>query len=151
MSAQMRLKLRVKMRQALETLNLETQGAGLYEVTGQVCDWAEAQGMEQGLLTVYCTHSSASLIIQENADPNLLKDMEEFFRGLVPQGVGLYRHFTEGEDDMPAHIKAALTATSLSIPLSGGRLALGTWQGVFLYEHRARPRRRRLVLHLSGE
>ncbi len=139
------------MRQALETLNLETHGAGLYEVTGQVCGWAEAQGLEQGLLTVYCAHSSASLLIQENADPDVLKDVADFFRALVPEGGGLYRHSAEGEDDMPAHIKAALTATSLSIPLTGGRLALGTWQGLFLYEHRARPRRRRLVLHLLGD
>jgi secondary thiamine-phosphate synthase enzyme len=139
------------LRQAQETLDLATRGPGLYEITGEVTGWAESQGMEQGLLSVFCAHSSASLIIQENADPAVLKDLEDFFNTLVPQGDGLYRHSQEGPDDMPSHIKAALTTSSLAIPLSGGRLTLGTWQGVFLYEHRTRPCGRRLVLHLLGE
>ncbi|MDP6172788.1 MAG: secondary thiamine-phosphate synthase enzyme YjbQ [Rhodospirillales bacterium] len=139
------------MRQAQETLNMETAGPGLYEITGQVTDWTEAQGMEHGLLSLFCAHSSASLIIQENADPAVLQDLEDFFWKLAPEGEGLYRHSAEGTDDMPAHIKAALTATSLSIPLEGGRLVLGIWQGVYLYEHRTRSRARRIHLHLLGD
>ena len=121
------------------------------EITAEVAQWTERQRLSVGLLTVYIPHTSASLLIQENASPDVRRDLEAFLRRLVPEDVALYRHNDEGPDDMPAHIKSALTQTQLSIPVAGGRLQLGTWQGIFLLEHRASPHRRSLVLTLVGE
>jgi secondary thiamine-phosphate synthase enzyme len=140
-----------RMRQAQNLFRVDTQGSGFYELTRPVASWARAQNMSSGLLTLFCKHTSASLIIQENADPSVLRDLEAAFERLAPQGAGLYEHDTEGDDDMPAHIRMALTQSHLSIPLVGGELALGIWQGVFLFEHRARPHRREVVAHLMGE
>jgi secondary thiamine-phosphate synthase enzyme len=137
------------MEQAIGTIAVETRGRGLTDITRRAADFVTGHGTETGLLTLFCRHSSASLVIQENADPDVLRDLETFFAKLVPEG-GHYRHGDEGPDDMPAHIRAALTQTSLSIPVMNGRLALGTWQAIYLYEHRARPHRRELVLHLIG-
>ncbi len=139
------------MRQVSHELSVATRGRGLYEVTPRIDAWLAEQRLRDGLLTVFIRHTSASLVIQENADPDVLRDLESFFARLAPESGGLYRHATEGPDDMPAHIRSALTQTQLSIPLSGGRLALGTWQGIFLYEHRTAPHTRRLALHLLGE
>lgn len=139
------------MRQAQHRLGVRTGGQGLYEVTAELAGWLSQQDIGEGLLTVFCRHTSASLTIQENADPDVQRDIEEFFRKLVPEDSRLYRHTIEGPDDMPAHIKGALTATQLSIPVSGGRMALGTWQGVYLFEHRTRPHDRTLALHLIGD
>ncbi len=139
------------MRQAQHRLGVRTSGQGLYEITAEVAGWLARQDITEGLLTLFCRHTSASLTIQENADPDVPRDLEDFFRKLVPEDDRLYRHTIEGPDDMPAHIKSALTATQLSIPVSGGRLALGTWQGVYLFEHRTRPHDRTLALHLFGD
>lgn len=139
------------MRQALQHFRIETRGKGFYVVTGPISDWARGQGMTTGLLTLFCRHTSASLVIQENADPAVLRDLERAFSSLAPEGAGLYEHDSEGADDMPAHIRAALTPSHLSIPLSGGALALGTWQGVYLFEHRRRAHVREIVAHLLGE
>jgi secondary thiamine-phosphate synthase enzyme len=138
------------MRQAARTLTVQTRGAGLVEITREVAGWAAEQGMTTGLLTVFCRHTSASLLINENAAPDVARDIEDYFAGLAPPSAD-YRHQDEGPDDMPAHLRAALTQVQLSIPLVGCRLALGTWQGVWLFEHRARPHRREVVLHLMGE
>jgi secondary thiamine-phosphate synthase enzyme len=138
------------MAQDQHQFTVSTSGAGLYEVTAEIVQWVTAQGMGTGLLTVYCPHTSASLVIQENADPDVVRDLDDFFKALVAEGAGLYRHTSEGADDMPAHIRAALTATSLSIPVADHGPALGTWQGIFLFEHRARPHERRVLLHLTG-
>lgn len=131
-------------------LRIETSGRGFYEFSMNIRDFARDAGMTQGLLTVFCRHTSASLLIQENADPTVLRDLEAVFARLAPEAAD-YAHDTEGPDDMPAHIRAALTQTQLSIPLIGGALLLGTWQGVFLFEHRRRPHRREIALHLIGE
>ena len=139
------------MKQAQDTITVGTRGQGLHEVTAEIADWVSRQGMDTGLLTVFCRHTSASLTIQENADTDVQRDLEAFFKRLVKEDPSLYRHTTEGPDDMPAHIRSALTDVSLTIPVSGGRLGLGTWQGIYLFEHRARPHERRLILHLAGE
>ena len=139
------------MKQATHQLHIATHGKGLYEFTGQVEAWVRDQHTHTGLLTVFCQHTSASLVIQENADPDVVRDLDEFFERLAPEGAEWYRHITEGADDMPAHIRAALTQTQLTIPLVDGRLALGTWQGIYVFEHRARSHRRSIVLHLAGE
>jgi len=139
------------LRQASTTLSVHTAGAGLHEITEAVRDWVLAQGMEQGLLTVFIRHTSASLLIQENADPDVRQDLDRFFRRLVPEDPSLYLHQEEGADDMPAHIRAALTNSQLSIPLLAGQLAVGTWQGLYLFEHRRAAHRRQVVLHLLGE
>ncbi|QCN96278.1 YjbQ family protein [Azospirillum argentinense] len=139
------------MRQAVTTLTTRTRGQGLFEVTEPVGRWVAAQGMESGLLTVFCRHTSASLVIQENADPDVRSDLERFFKRLVPEDPALYDHTMEGPDDMPAHIRSALTTVQLSIPVLEGRMALGTWQGIYLFEHRTRPHERTLALHLLGE
>ncbi len=131
-------------------VEVATRGQGLYEMTASVAQWVRQQGMETGLLTVFCRHTSASLLIQENADPTVRVDLKNFFARIAPEH-GPYQHDAEGPDDMPAHLKTALTAVQLSIPLVGGRLALGTWQGIYLFEHRDRPHRREIVLHLVGE
>jgi secondary thiamine-phosphate synthase enzyme len=139
------------MNQAQGTLTVETGAQGLSEITAEVAGWLGRQGISTGLLTVYIRHTSASLVIQENADPSVLRDLEVFFKAVAPEGPGLYAHSTEGPDDMPAHIRSALTQTSLSIPVTGGQMVLGTWQGIFVFEHRTRPHRRQIVLHLAGE
>lgn len=139
------------MRQQLDHLSVTTEGQRLYEITDRVRSWVAAQGIERGLLTVYIHHTSASLVIQENADPRVLDDLNAFFRKLVVEDVRHYSHSQEGPDDMPAHIRSALTATHLSIPVVTGKLDLGRWQGIFLFEHRARGRERKITLHLLGE
>lgn len=139
------------MRQFTNQLEIETHGKGLTEITYPVFDWFEGLKIETGMLTVYIRHTSASLTIQENADPDVVHDLANFFSRLVPEDNRLYRHTMEGPDDMPAHIRTALTQTHLSIPIVGGRPALGTWQGVYVFEHRTRPHRRTLVLHVIGE
>lgn len=138
------------MRQATRILKIETGGRGFYEFTPALTDFLRGARMGEGLLTVFCRHTSASLLIQENADPSVLSDLEKVFARLAPEGAD-YTHDAEGPDDMPAHIRAALTQTQLSIPIIGGALALGTWQGVFLFEHRRRPHRREIALHMMGE
>ncbi|WP_374472329.1 secondary thiamine-phosphate synthase enzyme YjbQ [Phenylobacterium sp.] len=137
------------MRQAAHTLSIQTRGQGLHEFTHEAQAWAADQRMTTGLLTLFCRHTSASLLIQENADPDVRRDLEDYFARLAPESAA-YRHQDEGPDDMPAHLRTALTQVQLSIPLVGGRLALGTWQGLYLFEHRARPHRREVVLHLLG-
>lgn len=139
------------MRQAQFSFQVGTQGQGLYEVTEPVSDWIRTQGIETGLLTVFCRHTSASLTIQENADPDVQRDLMEFFHRIAPESSHWMRHTTEGPDDMPAHIRSALTQVSLSIPVVGGRMALGTWQGLYLFEHRRQAHRRTLTLHLVGD
>ncbi len=138
------------MRQAQHELNVATGGPGLYEITGEVEGWVHAQAMEAGLLTLFCRHTSASLTIQENADPDVQRDLQTFFERLVKEDPSLYRHTAEGTDDMPAHIRSALTNVQLSVPVAGGRAQLGTWQGIYLFEHRRSPHRRRISLHLLG-
>ena len=132
------------------TLQVATRGKGLYPFTRDVVKWVASTGVRDGLLTIFAQHTSASLAIQENADPDVVLDLADFFERLVPENDARYRHTTEGSDDMPAHIRAALTQTSLSIPVIGGRMALGTWQGIYLFEHRAEPYRRSVVLQLLG-
>ena len=139
------------MRQALHTLLVETPGAGLVEITAAIRRWVAGQGIGTGLLTLWCRHTSASLLVQENASPDARADLEAFFRRIAPEARGLYRHDEEGPDDMPAHLRAALTQTQLSVPVADGRPVLGTWQGIHLFEHRAAPHRREVVLHLIGE
>ncbi len=136
------------MPQHAHTFTVSTQGKGLYEITDAVQRWAEGQGAGIGLLTLYCRHTSASLLISENAARAVRTDLEAFFERIAPEAPGRYTHDDEGPDDMPAHLRAALTATSLSIPLVDGRLVLGTWQGVYLFEHRRAPHRREVVAHL---
>jgi secondary thiamine-phosphate synthase enzyme len=139
------------MKQAQDTLRVSTTGPGLYELTAAVVAWAARQGVATGLLTLYSRHTSASLVIQENADPQVMDDLQRFFKRLVPDGDPLFRHTAEGPDDMPAHVKSALTQTSLNVPVQAGRPLLGTWQGIFLFEHRAQPHAREVALHLLGE
>jgi secondary thiamine-phosphate synthase enzyme len=139
------------MRQATGVVEVRTRGKGLYEVTADVERWVGAQGMKTGLLTVFCRHTSASLVIQENADPDVQTDLETYFERIVPEDRQAYVHTMEGADDMPAHIRSALTGVNLSIPLIGGRLALGTWQGVYVFEHRRMAHTRSIALHLIGE
>ncbi len=139
------------MKQALHQISVESRGRGLIEVTRPIIHWVLAQSIGAGLLTVFCRHTSASLLIQENADPDVRADLEAFFARLAPDGAPEYRHTAEGPDDMPAHIRASLTQTQLSIPVDGGRPVLGTWQGIYLFEHRTSPHRRELVLHVIGE
>lgn len=139
------------MRQALHRLELSTERRGLVEITPQVSRWVGAQKISSGLLTLFCPHTSASLLIQENADPKVRADLESFFETIAPEAPGRYRHGAEGADDMPAHLRTALTQTQLAIPVETGRLALGTWQGLYLFEHRRAPHRRTVVLHLLGE
>ncbi len=156
------------MRQAMHTLTVATRGKGLVEITAEVRRWLGGQGIATGLLTLFCKHTSASLLIQENADPDVRTDLEAFFEDIAPEAAPSspkgeyparqtkktsrnYVHATEGLDDMPAHIRAALTGVQLSIPVVSGKLALGTWQGIYLFEHRRDPHKREIVLHLVGE
>ena len=138
------------MRQATHTLSTETAGPGLYDITNRVVDWCGLQGMQEGLLTLFIRHTSASLTIQENADPDVCHDLQDFFDRIAPQH-GRYRHSAEGPDDMPAHIKTALTQVQLTIPLQHGRPALGTWQGIYLFEHRRHRHTRQVAMHLLGD
>ena len=138
------------MRQASYRLHLQTNGKGLYEFTGQVITWLKERGDVTGLLTVFIQHTSASLVIQENAAPAARRDLERYFECIAPEDDS-YEHDDEGPDDMPAHLRSALTQSQLSIPVSGGKLALGTWQGIFLFEHRRNTPERHVVLHLIGE
>ena len=135
----------------LHRLQVSTKGKGLYAITGEIARWLDGTSVRDGLLTVFVQHTSASLTIQENADPDVVHDLNMFFNRLVSEDSRLYRHTIEGPDDMPAHIRAALTSTSISIPVERGRMLLGTWQGVYLFEHRAAPHRRTVVLQLMGE
>jgi secondary thiamine-phosphate synthase enzyme len=138
------------MRQATHQLTVSTRGKGLYEFTHHATRWVNSTGIADGLLTLFIQHTSASLTVQENADPDVIKDLKDFFERIAPENDPQYRHTMEGPDDMPAHIRAALTLTQLSVPVSGGRLALGTWQGLYVFEHRAAAHQRRIVLHLIG-
>ncbi len=138
------------MRQAAHNFELTTRGKGLYEFTSTIRAWVENQQMQTGLLTVFCRHTSASLLIQENADYTVRTDIQAYFDRIAPDD-GPYDHDSEGPDDMPAHLKTVLTQVQLSIPLVNSRLVLGTWQGIYLFEHRVRPHRREIVLHLIGE
>lgn len=139
------------MQQFTETLMISAQGRKLYDITNQVTDWAKQQSIQTGLLTLYIQHTSASLLINENYDRDVLVDMEAFFNRLVPDGDSLFIHTVEGPDDMPAHVRTALTQTSLSIPMVNGSVALGQWQGIFLFEHRTMSANRRVLMHLMGE
>ncbi len=139
------------MKQATHEISITTNGRGLVSINDEIVSWVHAQGMTTGLLTVFIRHTSASLVIQENADPDVLRDLSAFLDRLVPDGDPQYRHSSEGDDDMPAHIRSALTQTQISIPLVNGRLTLGTWQDIYLFEHRTAPHRRQVVLHLTGE
>ncbi len=138
------------MRQAQHELAVETRGKGLYDVTREVSRVVAESGIVLGLATVFIAHTSASLLIQENADIEVQRDLERFFARLVPDGEPLFRHVEEGPDDMPAHVRSALTQTSIAIPVRDGKLALGVWQGLYVYEHRNRSHQRKLVVHLIG-
>jgi len=139
------------MRQALHSQHIQTLGKGLIEITAQLSAWTAGQNIATGLLTVFCRHTSASLLIQENAGPDVLTDLERFFEAIAPEDGKRYIHRSEGLDDMPAHIRAALLQTQLAIPIASGRMVLGTWQGIYLFEHRRAPHQREIVLHLFGE
>jgi secondary thiamine-phosphate synthase enzyme len=139
------------MQQKTWEMMVHTPGRGLTEITGEIEQVVRVSGFAEGLLTVYIRHTSASLTIQENADPDVQRDLDAFFSRLVPDGDALFSHRSEGPDDMPSHIRSALTQTSLQIPLLKGQLALGTWQGIYLFEHRTSPHTRNLVCHLSGQ
>jgi len=138
------------MKQALRTICVATKGAGLYEFTDQAVDFVKHAEIKDGLLTCFIRHTSASLVVQENADPDVKKDLRDFFAFIASSGPD-FRHTTEGPDDMPSHIRSALTQTSLGIPLQRGRIALGTWQGIFVFEHRNAPHEREITLHVIGE
>ena len=138
------------MKQSAHTLEVTTRGKGLYECTANILHWVREQPIETGLLTLFCRHTSASLLIQENADPTVRADLQAYFDRIAPEA-GPYKHDSEGPDDMPAHLKTALTQVQLSIPLVNSTLALGTWQGIYLFEHRIRSHRREIVLHLIGD
>jgi len=139
------------LRQATHELVVKTPGRGFYELTDEVAAWVRQSGVQLGVVTLHLRHTSASLLIQENADPEVRRDLERFFARLVPDGEALFQHTAEGEDDMPAHVRTALTAVNLSIPVEAGRLALGTWQGIYLWEHRRLPHTRRIACHIIGE
>jgi secondary thiamine-phosphate synthase enzyme len=139
------------LRQATHEFVVATRGRGLHEITRTLVAWVEQSGIANGLLTLHLRHTSASLLIQENADPDVRSDLERFFARLVPDGDPIFRHTSEGDDDMPAHIRTALTCVNLSIPLAHSRLALGTWQGIYIWEHRHHPHSRRIAAHLIGE
>lgn len=138
------------MRQFQHKLLVAAHGRGFYEITREARVFLGSNGLKLGLLTVYCRHTSASLLIQENADPSVLDDLLAFFERIAPEGAGLYAHESEGPDDMPAHLRAALTQSSLAIPFADSELLLGTWQGIYLFEHRHAPHRREVILHAIG-
>lgn len=137
------------MKQSFRTIHVNTRGAGLYDITSNLVNWCTEQDVKDGLLTIFIRHTSASLTIQENADPDVCRDLQDFFSRIAPRS-GAYRHSAEGPDDMPAHIRTALTQTQLTIPLINGRPGLGTWQGIYLFEHRDHPHKRRIAIHLIG-
>jgi secondary thiamine-phosphate synthase enzyme len=139
------------MNQQLNEFVVSTRGRGIYELTDEIVRWVQAGPVREGLITLHVRHTSASLMIQENADPEVQRDLERFFSRLVPDGDPIFRHASEGPDDMPAHVRSALTSTTLSVPVVDGRPALGSWQGIYLYEHRTAPHRRRIAAHLLGE
>ena len=139
------------LRQSSHEVVLKTRGRGFYEFTAEVTAWVREIGFHFGVVTLHLRHTSASLLIQENADPEVRRDLERFFARLVPDGDPLFQHTAEGEDDMPAHVRTALTAVNLSLPVEAGRLALGTWQGIYLWEHRRLPHFRRVACHFIGE
>jgi secondary thiamine-phosphate synthase enzyme len=139
------------LRQGLHEFAVTTRGRGFYEITRTVSAWVRESDVRNGLLTLHLRHTSASLLIQENADPEVRRDLERFFSRLVPDGDPLFQHTAEGEDDMPAHVRTALTAVNLGIPIVEGELALGTWQGIYLWEHREHPHSRRIAAHFVGE
>ena len=139
------------MRQLTHHIQVQTRGRRIYDITNEVTAWARQAGLTTGMLTLYIQHTSASLLINENYDPDVLADLERFFARLVPDGDPLFVHVDEGTDDMPAHVRTALTQTHLCIPVLDGKPALGTWQGIFLFEHRRAPHQRRVLLHLIGE
>ena len=138
------------MRQSLHSIEVATRGRGLVEITREVAGWIGRQGISEGLLTLFCRHTSASLLIQENADPDVLKDIEAFFERIAPEGAD-YVHDAEGPDDMPSHLRTALTNVQLSVPVAAGRMLLGTWQGIYLFEHRRRPHQREVAAHFIGD
>jgi len=139
------------LRQATHEFSVATRGRGFYEITTPITAWVKESGVASGLLTLHLKHTSASLLIQENADPEVRRDLERFFSRLAPDGDALFRHTSEGDDDMPAHVRTALTAVNLSIPIIGSRPALGTWQGIYVWEHRLEPHHRTIAAHLMGE
>lgn len=139
------------LRQECQTIAISTKGRGLYEVTDRVMEKVHGARLKTGLCTLHVQHTSASLLIQENADPEVRRDLERFFKRLVPDGDSIFEHTAEGDDDMPAHVRTALTSVNLSIPMVDGDLVLGTWQGIYLWEHRTHPHQRRIVIHLLGE
>ena len=139
------------MRQASSLLSVRTRGPGLLDITREVEDWVAMTAIETGLLTIFCRHTSASLLIQENAAPAVQRDVQRYFETIAPEDGSRYEHDDEGPDDMPAHLRTALTSVSLSIPVSDGHPVLGTWQGIYLFEHRRRPHMREIALHLIGD
>ena len=139
------------LRQSSTTLHVSAPRQGLFEFTGQVTAWVNEQAISTGLATLFCRHTSASLLIQENAAPAARRDLETYFSRIAPEDTSLYTHYDEGPDDMPAHLRSALTQTQLSIPVQRGRLVLGTWQGIYLFEHRREPPPRQIAVHLIGE
>jgi len=139
------------LEQRTHRLRIRTTGPGFVEITDAVCAWVRDTGIAEGLLTLHVRHTSASLLIQENADPEVREDFERFFRRLVPEGDPIFRHTAEGPDDMPAHVRSALTATTVSLPVTDAAPALGTWQGIYLWEHRQRGHSREIAVHLIGE
>jgi secondary thiamine-phosphate synthase enzyme len=139
------------MRQVLTRITVATRGRGFFDITRQIAEVVSGSRLRTGLCTLHLQHTSASLLLQENADPDVRRDFEAFFRRLVPDGDPLFVHTVEGDDDMPAHVRTALTTVNLSIPIEDGRLCLGTWQGVYLWEHRTTAHRRVIVVHLIGE
>jgi secondary thiamine-phosphate synthase enzyme len=139
------------MRNVAATLTFGTRGRGLMEITGEVRAWLQSQAVTTGLLTLFCRHTSASLLIQENAAPAVRSDLEKYFASIAPEDPSRYEHDDEGADDMPAHLRTALTGIHLSVPVSDGRMALGTWQGIYLFENRRSPHQREVALHLLGD
>ena len=139
------------MKQEQFKFSVSTRGRGIYCVSREVCNWVRRQDIQSGLLTLFIPHTSASLLIQENADPDVLEDLNRFFDRLVPDGDSLFQHHAEGPDDMPAHIRSTLTQTQLSIPVQENKPRLGIWQGLYLFEHRTHPHKREIILHLIGE
>ncbi|MBT4770257.1 MAG: YjbQ family protein [Rhodospirillaceae bacterium] len=139
------------MKQVQHQIALQTDGRGLVDITREIAEWVSGQAIRVGLLTLFCRHTSASLLIQEDADPSVLNDINTFLERIAPDDASLYRHNMEGADDMPAHIRTMLTQTQISIPVTGGEMVLGTWQGIYLFEHRISGHRRNLAVHLIGE
>ena len=139
------------MKQVQYQFSIVTKGRGIYNISSQIENWIHSQSIRSGLITLFIPHTSASLLIQENADPDVLKDLNSFFNRLIPDGDPLYYHQAEGPDDMPAHIRSALTQTQISIPVEENKMTLGIWQGIYLFEHRTSPHTRKVLIHLLGE